>query len=430
MDTAERDLLACVSDMRDRLVEWLSELVAIPTVNPYSGDDSAGIETAGQEWIERRFRQMGAETRRIEVPDDVYERGGIVGPVGRSWSDRFNVVAEWVFGAGDGPSVLLNDHMDTVGAAGMEIAPFDPVIRDGRMYGRGTSDAKGNMVTGLTALAALLENAEGLDGRVRFESVVDEECSGGGAGTLACCLAGVTADRALCLDGGGGVVHVGCNGVATARLRVRGKAGHGSLRGAVNAIDKAIAVKEAVDAFGRGHEAAFPNCRTNVGVFRAGVHPAIVPDEAEIQINMNYAVEDARRAEAEGRGWGGALFRERFEAAMGGLGDGDPWFAETPVEVAWDKDLYPYAVDAEGPFIGAVCRAYEEATGNPVRTGNLNAWFDGSHLSRQLGVPVAGVGSATPGQAHSAAEHVVLADLVHGARAVALILRRVLSGEA
>ena len=430
MTEAERALLQCAEGKREQIVALLAELVAIPTVNPYSGDDSAGIETTGQEWIERRFRKMGAATRRIEVPGDVYERGGVIGPVGRSWADRFNVVAEWTLGSGDGPTVLLNDHMDTVGTAGMEIPPFDTVVRDGRMYGRGTSDAKGNMVAGLMAVAALIENADGLGGRVLFESVVDEECSGGGAGTLACCLAGITADRALCLDGGGGIIHVGCNGIATARVRVAGKAGHGSLKGAVNAIDKGIFVKEAIDAFGRSHEAAYPNCLTNVGVFRSGVHPAIVPDEAELQINMNYAVADARRAEAKGRGWGGALFRERFEDAMRRLADSDPWLAERPVEVTWDKDLYPYAVPADGPFIQAVSRALEEALGRPTPTGNLDAWFDGSHLSRQLRIPVAGVGAATPGQAHSAAEHIVLDDLVGEAKAVALILRRALTGEA
>ena len=55
---------------------------------------------------------------------------------------------------------------------------------------------------GLVVVEALLKHGGGLNGRIVFESVVDEECNGGGAGTLACCEAGITGDVAICLDGG------------------------------------------------------------------------------------------------------------------------------------------------------------------------------------------------------------------------------------
>ena len=423
-----REVLREVDGLAEELAGMCRGLVRINTVNPYAGTGPTGSEKEGQAFIKPILEDMGGRTRLIEPPRDTYARMGVIGPKDRSWEGRPNLATE--FGLGPGKRIIINSHMDTVGVDGMRFDPFCADVREGRILGRGSSDDKGGMAMGIIAIKAALKFADALSGSILHESVVDEECSGGGAGTLACCLAGITADRALCLDGGGGIIHVGCNGIATARVRVAGKAGHGSLKGAVNAIDKGIFVKEAIDAFGRSHEAAYPNCLTNVGVFRSGVHPAIVPDEAELQINMNYAVADARRAEAKGRGWGGALFRERFEDAMRRLADSDPWLAERPVEVTWDKDLYPYAVPADGPFIQAVSRALEEALGRPTPTGNLDAWFDGSHLSRQLRIPVAGVGAATPGQAHSAAEHIVLDDLVGEAKAVALILRRALTGEA
>ena len=310
MTDREQALGARVDRLQDKLIDWTRQLVAIPTVNPYSGDSSAGSEAAGQDWIEARLRELGARTRRIPVPTDVYQRGGIIGPEGRSWEGRENVVAQWVVGDGRGPTLLLNDHMDTVGVEGMDHAPFDPVIKDGLMYGRGTTDTKGNLVVGLMAIEALLADAEGLGGAIVFESVVDEECNGGGAGTLACCLAGVTGDLALCLDGPKGVAHHGCNGIATARVVVEGRAGHGSRAGSVNAIDKAVAAKQAIDAFGAALRAEHPTCRTNVGVFRSGTLPAIVPGEAELQINMSYPPEEAARAERELGQWGGALFRD------------------------------------------------------------------------------------------------------------------------
>ena len=72
----------------------------------------------------------------------------------------------------------------------------------------------------------------------RLESVVDEECSGSGAGTMGCCEAGVTGDMAIVLDGSRGLVVTGCNGIATAWMTVKGRAGHSSYGTAVSAIDR------------------------------------------------------------------------------------------------------------------------------------------------------------------------------------------------
>jgi len=128
MEASEEHLMEAVDRLRKRQLEWTRELVRIPTVNPYSGDDSAGSEAAGQDWIQERMEALGAEIRRIAVPEDVYARGGLIGPGGRSWTGRENVVATWRLGTGTGPVILINNHMDTVGTAGMHGDPFDPVI--------------------------------------------------------------------------------------------------------------------------------------------------------------------------------------------------------------------------------------------------------------------------------------------------------------
>jgi len=427
MEAREVDLLAQVARREDLLVEWTRDLVAIPTVNPYSGDDSAGSEAPGQEWLAQRLQEMGARVREVPVPADVYERGGIIGPEGRIWDGRDNVVGEWVVGSGDGPCVLVNDHMDTVGTAGMEFDPFDPVVRDGRMYGRGTSDTKGNLVMGLMAIQAVLAQSRDLHGRIVLESVVDEECNGAGAGSLACCLAGVTGDVALCLDGDAGCIDIGCNGVVTARVIARGAAGHGSGSGAVSALDKGIAVKQAIDAFAADHLETFPNCPANIGIFHCGTLPAIVPGEAQLQLNLNYDIRDAALAEQQGGRWGGSLFRARFEKAMAQLADRDAWFAQKPAEVSWIKDMYPFWSDPSGEAIHTITNAATEIRGQEVPALTNPAWFDGAHLARQLGVPVAGTGFGTAGRAHTPDEYVELDDLFEGARIVALAMFRLLA---
>ncbi len=427
MNITEKEILATSDRLREQQLAWTRDLIAIPTVNPYSGDETAGSEVEGQKWYAGICRDLGGAVRRVPVPDDVYRQAGVTGIPGRSWRDRENVVAQWQFGSG-GPTILLNTHMDTVGAEGMTFDPFDPQVRNGLIYGRGSSDSKGNLVVGLTALAALKEHAGALNGRVILESVVDEECNGAGAGTLACCLAGITADFCICLDGSTEAIHNGCNGITTPRVTVYGRAGHAAGGGtAVNAIDKAFIVKQAIDRFAEQHLETFPDCRVNLGVFRSGTLPAIVPSVAEMQLNISYAVEDACAAEKGNGVWNGAVLHQRFETMLANLAERDPWFKENPVTVEWLKDAYPFFSEANDECSRCVTDTVRELAGRDVPVRSMPAWSDAAHLARILKKPVLGVGSGTPGKEHGSGETARLDDLYRGTRYIALSLYRLLT---
>jgi acetylornithine deacetylase/succinyl-diaminopimelate desuccinylase-like protein len=419
----EAAIVRRVDELQPWLVEQARALIAIPTVNPYAGDPEAPGEAAGQAWIESRLRELGGRVRRIPVPSDIYARYGLIGPPGRQWNGRENVVAEWDFGAG-GPVVLLNTHMDTVGTAGMAIPPFEPTVRDGFLYGRGSSDSKGNLAMDLAVIRALLEGAPPTRGRLVFESVVDEECSGGGAGTLACCAAGVTADLALVTDGARGTVAIRCNGLATLWLTVYGRAGHSSLNTAVSAIDKGIFVKTALDAFMEAYGRRYPGCRGTVGVFRAGTLPSMVPGEARIGVNLKYSIEDARAAEREGGAWTGQRFRNQFEQWLAEALCSDPWLAHHPPSLEWTADMTPFETPPDHPCVRMTLAAAREATGETPTAGTMPAWFDGARLAMALRIPVIGLGHGELGQAHSASERVPLANLKAGSRTLALLLVR------
>ena len=77
-------------------------------------------------------------------------------------------------GCGGGRSLMWNAHMDTVGVEGME-APFKPVMRGERMYGRGTQDMKGSLAAQLAAVRALSRSGATLAGDVIVAAVSDEE---------------------------------------------------------------------------------------------------------------------------------------------------------------------------------------------------------------------------------------------------------------
>ena len=104
------------------------ELVAIESVNPdlvATGSGESRIAAFVAAWL-------AAEGLAVQVVEPVPGRASVIGVLS---------------GAGGGTSLMLNAHMDTVGAGGMN-DPFVPVVREGRVYGRGAYDMKGSLAWG------------------------------------------------------------------------------------------------------------------------------------------------------------------------------------------------------------------------------------------------------------------------------------------
>ncbi|MFW5867398.1 MAG: M20 family metallopeptidase [Armatimonadota bacterium] len=420
------DFLDAAENDRDELVARLQDLVRIDTRNPYSGDADAPGEAAGQEYLEPVLRQMGAGTRMFDCPDDIYERMSVIGPADRDFSGRPNLVAEWDFG--DGPRVVINGHMDTVGANAMEIEPFSGEVRDGAVWGRGTSDCKGGIAIGVEAIRLLLDSGIDLGGTLVFESVVDEECSGSGAGTLACLDAGYTGDVAVFVDGNDLAVTLGCGGCLTADLRVEGREGHAARGTGVSAIDRGMLVKQAIDEFKAERESARPNCRVNIGIFRSGVHAAVVPGTAYLSLNIVYDVEEAEAAREAGHPWGAAPVRERFEEVIRAAEAEDEWLAEHPSEITWVKDLVPFDQPEDDPWAQRLASAMRQELGRDPEFNRMMAWSDAAFPAALGGIPALLFGPALAGEPHGPTEHIMIDDMVGCSAALAAVLADTLGG--
>jgi len=404
-----------------KMARILSALVRIPTVNPYSGDADAAGEAAGQQFIAVRLAALGGRIRWLDVPPDIYARCRVRGPRERSWKNRRNVVA--VFDFGPGPTVVLNAHMDTIGVSDFEGDPFSGWIAAGRVHGRGASDCKGGLVAGLFALEALQALRLPLRGRIVFESVVDEECNGSGAGTLACCRAGIPGRYAIVLDGPCGLLYTGCQGVATVEISVRGRAGHGSA-GGISAVDKLLLIHSALDRFAAERTRMQPGHAVNVGVLHAGTAPWTVPDSGMLIANVNYS-----RAENASSGPGpGAVVRRRLEEIIAAVAEADPWLRRHPPRVRWIKDLSGFdRSDAARPadwdrLTDCATQGMAAAHGRDFTTGTLRAWGDAAHLARVGRMAVVGLGAGEPGASHIAAEFNRVANVGRTALAVAMTI--------
>lgn len=420
-------VLAAADGLADELVQTVSEMVQINTVNPYAGDDSVGDgEMPGQLDFDGRLKAAGFSTTMFEPPADVYAQAKMIGPAGRSWKNRPNVVGELALGDGTGPTLVLNCHMDTVGASDMTVDPFSGEVRDGAVWGRGTSDSKGNLAAGLVAVRAAVASGVPLNGRILFQSVVDEECNGGGAGTVACCLAGYRGDAAICLDGSGNTPITGCNGVLTVELIAHGRGGHAAW-GAVNAIDLARRLADAMDVLKAQRESADEPTGVNLGVFRAGSIPAVVPGEATMAYNLTYTVAEAEASRQQHGQWGAALLREEIQRLINGAADADEWMAEHRPTVTWVKDLFAFSTPPDAEILHVVCDAHQAVVGQPARPRPMKAWSDACHLSL-AGIPTINYGSGTDRTAHTAEEHATVENLTTGMKVIALAIANCLGG--
>lgn len=128
---------------RQRYVDDLVELLRIPSVS--TDDASVGHVKAAAEWVAQRLKRAGLENVGVF-------------PTGRHCC----VYGDWLHAPGK-PTLLIYGHFDVQPPDPLELwtsPPFEPVIKDGRIYARGAADMKGNLLLSLIGAEAILA-AEG-----------------------------------------------------------------------------------------------------------------------------------------------------------------------------------------------------------------------------------------------------------------------------
>jgi succinyl-diaminopimelate desuccinylase len=213
------DLFKLIEERREQLVELTRELIRFPTINP-----PGEAYQPCAEYIGRRLKARGFQVEYVHAQgtpgDDVRH-------------PRINVIARRA-GAGPGPTVHFNSHIDVVQTGGgWTMDPFAGIVKDGRVYGRGACDMKGGLAASIIAVEALIDSYPKMPGALEISGTVDEE-SGGFGGVHYLAQRGwfsaprvdhVIIPEPLNVDR----VCIGHRGVWWAEIETRGRMAHGSM---------------------------------------------------------------------------------------------------------------------------------------------------------------------------------------------------------
>ncbi|WP_040408262.1 ArgE/DapE family deacylase [Aureimonas ureilytica] len=411
-----RRICAAVDERFDEQVAFLSDLVRHVSLR--------GREEAVQDMVEGSLRARGYDIDRFPVD------GALVGiHPAFSWAAEehlrgTNIVATMKGRGGGGRSLALNAHVDVV-PAGVEdrwsSPPFEPVVRDGWMHGRGSADMKAGLSANVFALDALQAAGVSLRGDVQVHSVVEEETTGNGAASVL--ARGYRADAFLCPEPTDERLVRANSGIAKFALEVSGIPTHpqepGKGRSAIDLAVRLMARLRELEArwiaerLDKPHFAAIPNpVSLTFGTISGGEWQASVASACRIKGRIGfYPGDDPRRRTRE------------FEDCVASTTGDDPAFAGAPSPtVHWNGSVHAgYELEpgtaAEAVLSSAHAAAREGADG--LRSSPMPCYLDAAVFAVHGGMTTLVYGPVGE-RIHGIDERVDLASLRRVTKTIAL----------
>ena len=381
------------------LAALASDLVSIPTENP------PGDERPAAEFVHEWFVDDGIDAELLAEPDP----------------DRPQVGAR--IGSGE-PRIVLNAHLDVVPAGDPDawsVDPYGGVVRDGRLYGRGSADVKTGLAIAMLVardLAKKIESDE-LAGSLVVQAPMGEETAE--PGTLTLLETGYDGDLGIVLEPTDFRVATATKGLAVYRLVVHGEATHASQPGeGTNAIDASRRVLEAIDDYDRDLRTTTDSlcgpALATVTEIEAGTDSnlAVVPDRAQLVLDRRVPPGDAIEA---------------VDDEVASLVDS---LADDGLDVDWTRiQAYEPSSIAEDHLLAETLRELSAKTVGDRRgvdePWGIEAATDARNFVNDAGIPAVTWGPGRLEEAHTVDESIELGDAVHGRRVLETTLRELLA---
>lgn len=400
-----------IASQQDDLLELVKQLVAFETPAP-----PARNTREAQNFVADYLRPLGFDIDQWAL----YDNDDIV--VGTK-----NVDSTY-------QSLIINGHIDVASLNPDEqwsFSPFETVIQDDRLIGRGVSDMKGGLAAALFALKTLHDQNISLPGKVLFESVIGEEV--GEAGTKSTIDHGYTADFALVTDssdlevqGQGGVITgwITIKSDQTYHDGLRRKMIHagGGLR-AASAIEKMAKIIIGLQELERDWAInkvypGFPagTNTINPAVIEGGRHAAFVADEARLWITVHFYPNETYQS-----------VTKEIESFVTRLAQADPWLQNHLPIFEWggtsmieDRgEIFPaLEIDENHAAVQSLLKSHQITFGTRTNISFSTSvtdggWFGDAHI------PAAIYGPGDLNNAHAVDESISIERLVRYSQSLA-----------
>jgi succinyl-diaminopimelate desuccinylase len=409
-------LLREIEARKDDVTALAQDLIRFPTVNPPGEAYRPCAEFVGARLVRRGFKIDYVRAEGAPGDNDTYP--------------RINVIARHE-GAGSGPCVHFNGHLDVVQTgAGWTVDPFGGEVRDGKVYGRGACDMKGGIAAAIVAVEALIDSGIELPGAIEISGTVDEE-SGGYGGVAYLAERGwfskprvdhVIIPEPLNVDR----VCIGHRGVWWAEIETLGRIAHGSMpflgdsaiRHMTAVLDKfeselypALAARHSdMPVVPDGARASTMNINSvhgGEGEEYEGLPVPCVADSCRIIIDRRFLIEEALES-----------VKGEVTALLDGLAAHRPNFRYNMRELF---SVAPTMADRDGPVATATARAVRQILGKEAEIVCSPGTYDQKHIDRigRLKDCIA-YGPGVLDLAHQPDEWVAISDMVASAKVMAL----------
>lgn len=378
--TVKKRIIDAVNHLFEQQVQHTAELVRIPS--------QRGQEARAQDWMAQHYRGCGLDVDqwKVNVQDIQHLRG--FSPVNVSYDNAYNTVGSWRPSPHavptQGHSLIVNGHIDVVPTGPLGrwgLPPYDPVVRDGWLHGRGAGDMKAGLMAGIAAFNALRHAGLTPTATIHFQSVIEEECTGNGA--LACLQRGYQADAALIPEPMPQMLR-GQTGTMWFDVEVQGDPAHasGGFGQGMNPIEKMYSLIQALktleqqwNACKGQHQwfAQHPHpIKLNIGRIQGGEWPSSVPSSCTLQARVGvYPGRDL------------ATVREEIVQAIQQASLGDLYLQQHPPQVRFvdgfqaEGYLLEPGSQAEDLLTDCHTQVFGEALEKVVFSGTTDARFFG-----------------------------------------------------
>jgi acetylornithine deacetylase len=324
---------------------------------------------------------------------------------------RPNIVG-LVRGAGRGRSLLLNAHLDTVGAGSMQ-NPFTPRIEHGRLYGRGAYDMKGGLAAAMLAIRQLA--AQPAAGDVLLTAVSDEEYASIGTAAV---LKNWRAEAAVVTEPTALNICVAHKGFVWFDVASLGCAAHGSKPEI--GVD-AIANMGGVLARMRALDERLRTGRRHPLLGTGSIHASLISGGRELSTYPDYCRLSAERRTVPGE------TRAQVEAEIAGLArDASASAARSDIRASISLVRDAFEVDPREPIVQVLREHAAIVTGRLPEIYGETPWFDSALISG-AGIPTVVFGPGGGG-AHADVEWSTLDEVRQCAAILASTARSFCSG--